>query len=352
MLINKTDIMDTKKRFIKWWKREETDRPLLSIPVMNWSAVNQDNYKYSSYNDKWTNIGRLIDRDIDLAANTRFCGESYPGMTAYLGPGSLGAFIGSELTFEPDTIWYEPIFSDITKVEINFMPSNEWWKWTLDFYEKAKEITKGQLLLEMPDLIENLDTIATLIGAQQLLYDLYDYPETIHIIQKKLLPIWFEVHKALYDIIKTEDGGMCFGCFSIWAPGTMAKLQCDFSAMISPDMFGEFVLPYLKQQCDALDYSLYHLDGPGELPHLDLILSIDSLDAIQWVPSPGFDPADASFDYIYRRILDAGKAIHLSTDIRNAERFIKKHGKKGVFIRAIAESEKQAYDLIDASIKW
>ena len=39
----------------------------------------------------------------------------------------------------------------------------------------------------------------------------------------------------------------------LWAPMRWYPLQCDFSAMISPDMFAEFVLPDLAEQCDTDD---------------------------------------------------------------------------------------------------
>ena len=33
-----------------------------------------------------------------------------------------------------------------------------------------------------------------------------------------------------------------------------------------PKMFEQFVLPHLSDQCRKLDWSLYHWDGPGEIP--------------------------------------------------------------------------------------
>ena len=33
--------------------------------------------------------------------------------------------------------------------------------------------------------------------------------------------------------------------------------------------------------------SIYHLDGPGEIPHLDMLLDIPRLNGIQWVAGAG-----------------------------------------------------------------
>ena len=95
--------------------------------------------------------------------------------------------------------------------------------------------------------------------------------------------IWFEVFERIYDEIN-EDGEMAFCYFSIWGPGRVAKLQSDISIMISPRNFRRFVQPYIREQCQWLDYSLYHLDGVDAVRHLDALLEIEELNAIQWTP--------------------------------------------------------------------
>ena len=64
-------------------------------------------------------------------------------------------------------------------------------------------------------------------------------------------------------------------------------LQCDFSYMISPAMFERFVMPDLAACCDALDHGFYHLDGKGEIRHLEMLLSLERLRGIQWIPATG-----------------------------------------------------------------
>ena len=76
-------------------------------------------------------------------------------------------------------------------------------------------------------------------------------------------------------------------------------LQCDFCYMIGPEQFKKFVLPELAVSCKKLTNPFYHLDGPGQLPHLDYLLSIPELKGIQCVPgdgSPHDGPWGRSFD--------------------------------------------------------
>jgi len=47
--------------------------------------------------------------------------------------------------------------------------------------------------------------------------------------------------------------------------------------------FDDFVAPELDELSSWLDHSLYHLDGPGALRHLERLLAIPELDCVQWM---------------------------------------------------------------------
>ena len=84
----------------------------------------------------------------------------------------------------------------------------------------------------------------------------------------------------------------------------------DFSCMISREMFEEFFLPGIAEECRFYERSIYHLDGPGALRHLDSILQINELDAVQWVPGAG-NEGYARWVWVYQKIQRAGKALEL-----------------------------------------
>jgi hypothetical protein len=209
-------------------------------------------------------------------------------------------------------------------------------------------------LVGMPDLIENLDTIASICGTQPLLYHLVDRPGYVHELQRQILPLWCRYFDELYTCLRDDAGGMSFSAFRIWAPGRMAKVQCDFSAMISPRMYGEFVLPYLSQQCDWLDYSVFHLDGPDCVCHLEMLLDIPGLNAIQWTPGAG-EPGTGSSQWtpMYKRILAGGKSLLLlGVGSHELEPLIEEIGIKGVFIVTSAASEVEAVELLQRASRF
>jgi hypothetical protein len=92
--------------------------------------------------------------------------------------------------------------------------------------------------------------------------------------------------------------------------GRFYMASCDFSAMISADMFGDLILPSIRKECLAMDRVLYHLDGPTALQHLDLLLETPEIHGIQWVYGSGQEPAAKWID-VYKRIQKAGKAMQI-----------------------------------------
>jgi hypothetical protein len=80
--------------------------------------------------------------------------------------------------------------------------------------------------------------------------------------------------------------------------------------MISPKNFRRFVQPFLREQCQKLDYSMYHLDGVDATRHLNALLEIEELNAIQWTPGIGQPQGgNPCWFELYRRIRAAGKSL-------------------------------------------
>ena len=177
---------------------------------------------------------------------------------------------------------------------------------TENILRRCAAMARGKYLVTCPDLVENMDTLSSLRGAQTLCFDLVDRPEWVEEKIREINDVWFAAYQRIYDLIKLDDGSSAFGAFYIWGPGKIAKVQCDASAMFSPKMYRRFVLPALTAQCGWLDHSLYHLDGTQALIHLDALLEIAPLDAIEWTPQAGIETGGNKRWYaLYRRILSA-----------------------------------------------
>ena len=67
-------------------------------------------------------------------------------------------------------------------------------------------------------------------------------------------------------------------------------------------------MPILREDMKRLRHTIYHLDGVGELKHLDALLSLPELNAIQWVYGVG-QPGPHAWMDLYRKVENAGKQV-------------------------------------------
>jgi hypothetical protein len=309
----KPDWEQTKQAYIRWWQREgmvlwlTADLPAARQPI-------QDPPPPADPQTRWIDIDYRLAATEAYMARKAFLAESFPNADIQIGPGSLGTFLGSEPSFAWDTVWYAPCIPDPEQAgEIVLNPqNNRWLDVHLALVEKALRHSQGRYLVGIPDLIENLDTLAALRGDTPLLFDLTERPQWVYDRLGEINQAFFQAFDLFYTRVKDETGGSIFNPFAIWGPGKTAKVQCDISASISPRMFRKFVLPHLDAQCRWLDNALYHLDGTTCLQHLDALLETDSIDIIEWTPQAG-RPGGGSpmwFD-IYKRIRSAGKGVQV-----------------------------------------
>lgn len=305
----KSNLEETKQRYINWWNHkgiilnmwehfQEGVQPHAEImppaPAKDLSQKWFDPQWRAEYLD-WYVAHSSLKADILPVANTQ------------LGPGSLAAILGGVFEGGEDTIWIHPN-PDFTD-EIVFNPEHPNWILHKELLKACKAKANGHYFVGMPDLMEGLDVLAALKGTDRVLLDTVMQPEILEQQMQQINDIYFKVFDELYDII-CEGDEMAFCYFSSWAPGKMSKLQSDISTMISQDDYRRFVQPFIREQCQKIDYTLYHLDGVGAMHHLPALLEIEELNAIQWTPGVG-EPQGGSPKWydLYKKILAGGKSV-------------------------------------------
>lgn len=284
-------------------------------------------------------------------AHSTFPIDTIPLVTHEVGPGSLALYLGSPPGLDRRTVWYHPIWDKIEDPEslppLEFDPEQEWVRIIEEGLRKSRALADGKYLVGSPDLIENIDILASLRDNNQLLMDFVMRPEWVDQKLQEINRAWLTAYERVYNITKEADGSSSFRAFCVWGPGKAAKLQSDASAMISPAMFERFVAPYLDEQCEYLDQSMFHLDGHQCICHLDLLLGIEGLDAIEWTPDPQV-PSGGSPEWygMYRKIIDAGKCIQ-AIGVKQDEivPLLEAVGTKGVYILTNIESPEQAKEI-------
>ncbi len=306
----------TRRHLRGWWERKDLVLRLPTFPRATPHEAVEDPGPPPEGENFHTAPEWRARRNHRWLAEQDFLADTFPVAGVDIGPGSLALLLGSKPGFSPTTVWFHPTMEEDDDPEerppFRFDPENRWWRIHEASLRASAELARGKYLVGCPDLVENVDILAALRDPQVLMMDMIERPEWIEEKMWELNEVWFEAYGRVYDIIKQPDGGACWAAFALWGPGRTAKVQCDASAMFSPAMFARFVVPALKAQCAWLDFSMFHLDGHQCIPHLDHLLAIEELDAIEWTPDPTV-PGGGSPEWypMYKRILAAGKSVQI-----------------------------------------
>ena len=294
-----------------WWAGE-LKRPLLHLTMAGRDPGRPEpalpSLGFASHYDMAIPGEEIADRWLYDLESRHFLGDSFPSVWPNFGPGAMAAFMGLELRNGENTVWFhQPDDLELAGINLEFLPDNIWFQRVRDLYRAGAAKFGGLVHIGMTDLGGNLDIAASFRGSQNLLVDLFDEPAEVEKIAWRTHELWWRYFEEFDRLIQPINPG-----YTAWTPvyseAPSYMLQCDFCYMIGPEMFDRFVKPELAASCRKLANPIYHLDGPGQLNHLDSLLEIPELKAVQWVPGDGQPPVSEWPD-VYRKIRAAGKNI-------------------------------------------
>jgi 5-methyltetrahydrofolate--homocysteine methyltransferase len=164
-----------------------------------------------------------------------------------------------------------------------------------------------------------------------------EQPAEVEKVSRQVTAAWLRYYDELDAIIRPGCRGS--SCWTpIWSTAKTYMLQCDFAYMISPRMFERFVVPDLAACCERLDHGFYHLDGKGQIPHLDHLLGIERLRGIQWVPGAGSAEPEQWLPLL-KRIREGGKLCQVFVTPEGARRIVQNLGGKGFLFVIVTEDQ-------------
>lgn len=297
--------------------RPEPETPLLS---------------HATCNDLSVPAADIIDR-IDYELSTcEFMGDAFPCVNLdCFGPGLVSAFLGARLDNSTGRVWF---FAEeelpVSEIHLEYNPDNVWLNRIKDICREAVKRWQGQVLVGMPDLGGVLDLLGVFRPAEKLFLDFYDEPDEVKRIVWELHELWHRCYREINEVLQPVNPGYSdWSC--IYSDKPSYILQADISYMISPEMFDEFVKPELAASARRLDNAFYHLDGVGQLGHLDSLLEIPEIKGIQWVPGDG-RPGQEEWPEVQSKISGSGRNIHMVGDFDRLEKVTGQIGHGGGII--------------------
>ena len=313
--------------YTAWWDGE-LERALV-IPLVD--PLPSESADLSIFMPNWPqdwSDDQVVETVSRTIAAQPLYGDAFPMYFINFGAGVGAAFTGASLRATPETVWFNPPERhELEDLVIHFDRGNRWWQRIRHITQLLAERMGDRVQICYTDIGGNLDILASLHGAENLLIACADQPDKIEPLLARITDFWLEVFEELHQIIAPHCTGTCPWA-PLWVPGTGYILQSDFSYMISPGFCERFVIPDLTACCERIEYPFYHMDGPGQIPHLDLFCGIEKLRGIQWVPGDG-KPEPVCWPEVLGRIRESGKLCQTWGTPDEVIEMCKRHGAKG-----------------------
>lgn len=333
---------EIEKNYTLWWEGK-LERPLIKAVVKNAyppdrerpaaPVLSMQNCNCLDYTPE-----QIIDRlDYELS-QYEFLGDAFPMINmAAFGPGVLAGFCGADMDNSTGSVWYFPKEKlPIEEIHVKYNPDSIWAKRIKDIYRAGKERWGDQVLMSTPDIGGVQDVVAILLGSEEYMFALFDEPEEVERLQNEVRVALMEAFEDLEQVLGKDHPG-----YSDWT-GLYSKtrsytFQDDFAYMISTEMFEEFALEDMQKLSKEFCNIMYHVDGVGNLNHLDTLLEHTDIKAYQWVPGAG-QPSARHWMEVYDKLHEHDKNIEVIGSLEDFEA-IADRNPKGLFYHVLIDDE-------------
>lgn len=347
----KEDIDLVRKRLYAFWDREIIDRVLVSVAAPKEKGKNISMFHNSrdftgqpeELKKYWEDPETIYKNNMERLENTFLGGETLPVIFQNYGTSGHCNYYGATPVYGNDTIWFNPVWDDLSEAEHSYTEKR--LKKHLEIAAYLTEREKDSYFMGMPDSSGTLDALGHLYGTENVLMDMLGEPESVKNAIRIVNDGWIKTNEMFYRITEKLNGGGAHAWMHLLAPGRLAHMQCDMSVMFSKEMYKKFVVDELKQQMEWLEYPVYHFDGAEQEQHLEYILGLESLKAIQWTHVAG-QPSAAHFLPILRRMQAAGKSLIIMAPPGDLPPLLEHLSGRGLYIHTEAGDISTAKEII------
>lgn len=346
------DWQRSKKRWEAWWNCDMYDRPVLRVTAprrgVDSAYVSEIGYFPTWDTDpksEFMDFTQMYKRIMNHISQTFYGGEAIPNFDHKWSVGHALAF-GCEPEFNKYAAWCHALTQN-PGVPLEVDKACSGWKWMMETTKQASLSCGHNYFVRADWGNHSGDILTTLWGNDNTLLKMIDDPELVRTAIDEVTMGLHEIYRGLWDEVAISGNEGFINYIGCWAPEKAICLDCDVSCMISEDMFKFFFVEPIIRTMHEADFRAYHIDGPGALKHLDTILGIKELQAVQWVPGAAHEEI-GQWMPLLKHIQQKGKAIWISCEPGEIDSVLRELSPCGLCITTSCPSQDAAERLLES----
>jgi hypothetical protein len=292
------------RRLEAWWHHEAIDRPVFMAEAnMRPDRPITRRLELMDQPDLW-----FREKMLDMQQVHRV-GDILPRVRVDFGPVLLGSLLGGRREVRSDTSWTHAFIDDDWSNAPDWMIPDDHPDWRLlhELTQRVAQNAAGRYLVCTPDLGGAADVLLNLRGSAQLCLDVVMRPDTVKAAVEAIYASWQKAFASLYAT-SLEHGAGVIHWLGLWSSRPYAVPACDFNALIGPAHFRELFLPEIAREAASAGRAVFHLDGPDAARHIDTLLEVPEIQAIQFTPGAG-SPSALAWMEMLKRIQEKGRSL-------------------------------------------
>lgn len=299
------DFAERAGRHDAWWRREPAGgRPLLL------GYANRDRERPVTRRlDRLAEPARWLEAKRRDAAQLAPAADALPFIRVDLGPCCLPGLMGLEREYGADTAWSHAFIRDDWSNAPAWTLDRQSAGWTLfdTLMQAAAGAARGNCPLATPNLGGPCDILTNLRGATELCLDTLDRPERVAAETAAMMPALREADLFMRETA-VRQGVELIHWHLLASDRPYVIAECDLLFSVGPDVAAQVCLPDIERQSRLAPRCVFHLDGAGSARHIEALLEIPTLHAIQYTPGAGTPSALAWLD-MFRLIQRKGRSL-------------------------------------------
>ncbi len=230
---------------------------------------------------------------------------------------------------ETGTAWMKPIPNVLDQDPAKFDPNCEAAQCLAACFQAAVDAVGNRGWINPPLLTDGLTTLSQMVGDEELIFALMERPDRVRAWAAALGQMFVDIFLHYYELVG-HGQSMIFG--GPFTDGPAEGVQCDFSVMLSPQMYREHVLPELALASERMSRPLYHLDGTQQMRFLDILTEVPNLRGIQWNPETHYTRPTQHMEHL-KRIREKDMLLYFhAEDVDEVIATVDELGPDGIFI--------------------